>query len=352
MKVAIIGGGNTGCVMAAEFTLRGMEVTLCEKKEYWPEHIDAILANDRKIVLKGNDLQGEARIHCITDDLEKTVAENDVIVVSLVTWRRPELYDALKGKLRTGQTVLFSAGNFSSIQLRNVVGMDCPAIIGEMMGNVFPCRMIGDTTAFIAVPFKGQSCAAFPGKDIDKLAAVVDRIFPCKKVKTVFEAALNAPNVEIHLCASLLNLGAAEKDEHFGIYKDGLSEGVVLCAEAISREMKALMDKMGYSFATHVPMIKMLRQYDKFPELDAFRSLEGPNSRMHRYIHEDAGCGDSLLLSLAKKIGLDLPVLRSFVTIASAINGLDYASVTTLESLHIRGETPEEINRYLETGTL
>jgi len=350
MNVAIIGGGNTGCVMAAAFSLRGLQVTLCEKKEYWHEHIDAIAANNNTVSVIGNDLTGDAKIYCITDDLKQTLADNDVIVVALVTWRRPKLYEEFKGKLRAGQTVIFSAGNFSSIQLRNVVGKNCPAIIGEMMGNIFPCRMIGPARAIIAVPFKGQTVSAFPGRDTDRLVDSVEKIFPCSKAKNVFDAALNAPNVEIHLCASLLNLGGVEQHPDFGIYKDGLTEGVILCAESISREMQRLMDRMGYTFHSHVPMLKKLMQYDKYPELNAFRSLEGPDSRLHRYINEDAGCGDSLLLSLAGRLGMDLPVIRAFVTIASAINDIDYATVTTMENLQIKGNTPEEINSYLWDG--
>ena len=42
-KVAILGGGGTGCCFAAALTLRGFEVHLYEDKKYWNEHIDGIL---------------------------------------------------------------------------------------------------------------------------------------------------------------------------------------------------------------------------------------------------------------------------------------------------------------------
>ena len=72
-----------------------------------------------------------------------------------------------------------------------------------------------------------------------------------------------------------------------------------------------------------------------------------------RYIFEDAQNGAAFLHSLAETIGLSAPLARAFVTIASAINGTDfYASGRTMDKLGMAGMTAEQINRYLQEGTL
>ena len=42
-QIAVLGGGGTGCYIAAELSLRGFSVALYEEKAYWHENIDGIL---------------------------------------------------------------------------------------------------------------------------------------------------------------------------------------------------------------------------------------------------------------------------------------------------------------------
>ncbi len=350
-KVAVLGGGNTGCVMSAEFTLRGFDVTLYEEKKYWHEHIDGILANGGVVTLTGNDVTGDAHISRITDDLSSAIEDADVIFVSLVSWRHEEIGSKLKGVLKSGQTVIFSAGNFASIRMRQIWGMDAPVVVGEMMGNIFPSRMVDDRTALIGMKLAPKMVAAFPASDTEKLIQAVSPVLPCTAGRNVFEAALNSPNVVIHLAGSLTNLCNAERDEHFKMYLDGLSPSVLNCMKAVEEEKRAVMDRMGYKMVIHTSFIEQLMEYDKYPQFELFRNLEGPTSRLHRYINEDARCGDCLLLDLGKRLGVQMPTLEALMTLASVINDFDYASEgITLDKLGVVGKTPEEINTYLELG--
>ena len=337
--------------MAAAFALRGFDVTLYEEKTYWHEHIDGIRKNQNVIRVTGQDLTGDAHIARITDDLAEAVAGTELIFVSLVAWRHQALMEKLRGLLREGQTVIFSAGNFASIFLRRCLGMDHPAVIGEMMGNIFPCRMTGEHEAVIAAKLSEKLVAAFPASDTEKLVEAVSRVMPCRAGKNVFETALNAPNVVVHLAGSILNLAHAEKDPHFGLYNAGLTPSVIRCIKLVEGEKKAVIDRMGYQMVIHSSHMEHVMDYGHFPELDDFRALEGPNSAQHRYISEDASCGDCLILSLADRLGIEMPVLRALVTIASGINGVDYASTgITMDKLGVPGNTPEEINAYLHSA--
>ena len=66
-QVAVLGGGGTGCYIAAELKLRGYSVNLYEEAVYWHENIDGIRKRGG-IELTGNGLNGFAVLDKITVD--------------------------------------------------------------------------------------------------------------------------------------------------------------------------------------------------------------------------------------------------------------------------------------------
>ena len=177
------------------------------------------------------------------------------------------------------------------------------------------------------------------------------KFYPCHEGKNVFETALNAPNVCIHLAGSLLNTAAVEHNPNFALYRQGLSQGVINCQRAVEEEKRKIMEAMGYQMVTHTEMMDRLVQYDQYPELDCFRDLSGPSSMKHRYVVEDSTIGDSILMHLGQRLGIPTPTVHALVQIAGAVNREDYFKQgLSLEDLGITGTTPEEINAYLYAG--
>lgn len=349
-QIAVLGGGGTGCYIAAELSLRGFSVALYEEKAYWHENIDGILAHGG-VEMTGLGANGFARIGQITDDLAAALADCELVIISMVAWRHKKLAQAMKPLVRDDMVIVFSAGNFGSILFKRIFGPECRAVVGETCGNMFPCRMIGPGRAIAAGTYTPKLVAAFPGRDTPALMERFSKYFPCKPAKNVFEAALNAPNVVIHLAGSVLNTCGIERDPGFALYRDGLSQGVINCQKAVQAEKKRIMEAMGYQMVIHTAQMERLVQYDKYPELDCFRSLAGPDGMRHRYVEEDATMGDSILLQLGQRLGLPTPTVWALVQVAGAINQEDYfARGLKLETLGVTGKTPEEINQYLFSG--
>ena len=341
-QIAVLGGGGTGCYIAAELSLRGFHVALYEEKEYWHENIDGILERSG-VEMTGLGVNGFAKIGEITDDLASALKGCDLVIISMVAWRHKKLAEALKP--------LVTAGNFGSIILKRTFGLDCKTVVGEISGNMFPCRMIGAGKAVAAGMYKSKAVAAFPARDTGILMARYSKFFACTPAKNVFEAALNAPNVVIHLAGSLLNTCSIERNPAFALYKDGLSQGVINCQKAVQAEKQKIMEAMGYQMVIHTAQMERLVQYDKYPEFDCFRSLAGPDCMHHRYVEEDATIGNSILLQLGQRLNIPTPTIRALVQIAGAVNQEDYfARGLKFEDLGITGQTPEEINEYLFSG--
>ena len=77
--------------------------------------------------------------------------------------------------------------------------------------------------------------------------------------------------------------------------------------------------------------------------------MDGPNAIDHRYLHEDCSCGSAFALSVAERLGMDMPVLRAFVEVAGALNDRDYIrDGRTLENLGF----PKELSRQSERAVL
>ena len=349
-NIAVLGGGGTGCTIAANLTLAGQNVALYEHFQHW-ENLREIQKNGGVIHLTGQIFNGDAKIYRITDNMREAVQKAEIVFIAVIAGRHESLCKELAPLLRDGQVICFSAGYCASIILRKHLPKDRDVIIGEMQGNVYSCRMVNSTTAFSATPYTPKKVSAFPAKDTNKLVEALSEIYPCSPCKNVLEAALNSPNVSGHLAGSLLNTCAIESNPDFRLYADGLSEGVLRCIQAVEEEKCAVMEAAGLTCERHLGMVARLMQYDSFPELDDFRSLSGPNSMKHRYIVEDASTGQALLISLGEAVHVPTPYSQALVTLASAINQMDYhAHARTIQELGINNMSVDEINQYLETS--
>lgn len=347
-KVAIIGGGGGG-TMAADVSLKGYEVALYDRADRW-ENIRGI-AEKGGVEMTGQGNTGFTKVAMLTDKMAEAVEGAELILIAAIANRHEEICSELAPLLHEGQTVCFSAGNFGSLILKHKLGVDSPIVVGEMLGGVMSCRVVAPGVVFSARPYAKKKVGAFPASDNDKLVAALDPVYPCEPIRNVFEAALNCPNLTLHLAGSILNTCAVDRNPEFAFYRDGLSEHVINVLERLQNEKTQIMERMGYLNLLHVPFMRQLADYDNYPEFDGFRVLAGPSSMTHRYITEDATTGQTVLLDLAKLIGVEMPCMKSFVTIASAMNGADYlATGTNLKTLGLDGLTPEQINTYLETG--
>lgn len=346
--ISVIGGGGTGIMMAADLTLKGHEVTLCDLEKYG-ENLTAIKSRGY-VELTGNAAQGRAEISAVTFDIAEAAAQAEYILIAVMAQRQEEMIQALAPYVKDGQVICFSAGNCASIQMKEAV-QDRKALVGEMQGNIYPCRLREDGSVISAFAYKEKAVAAFPAKDNAAFVERLNKIYPCHAVQNVFQAALNSPNVSIHLAATLLGTSKLETMEDFRLYRDGLSPSVLRLIEVLEEEKDAVMSCMGYDMSRAAGQIKALMEYEEHPELEIFRGLAGPDSVSHRYVTEDAYTGNSLLLSLAREFQIHTPVLESLIVIASALNGTDfYAEGRTLANMGLAGLTAEQINAYLEKG--
>ena len=354
-KLTIIGAGSTGFAAAAYFTLRGHKVTLFDCERFQPVLEDINRQNG--ILLRGYaGAVGLAMPDQVTTDIAQAMDGAKLICVCVPAQRHPEIAELCAPYGQAGQNYLISPGNLGSVLYKREFekrGTAQGVVFAELAGNIFPCRLTGPAEALVAVPFPPKKAAAFPACDTPKLIEAFQDVMPITPLDSIIEAALNSHNVILHLSMSILNATQIEqKGKAFAIFRDGVTPGTIELAQAVENERTAIMDLLGYrAFGSAAAHLRNVSRYGEFPELDAFRSLDGPDSLHHRYIVEDGLAGVALMVSIGAEYGVPTPLSEALLKIATVISGVDFmAEGRTLHNLGISGYTPEQLLQLLRQG--
>lgn len=104
--VGVIGAGNVGCALAADLTLRGFDVRLCNRSS---ERLDEI-RRAGGITVTGA-VEGFAYIATLTTDVGEAVRGADVVAVTVPTPGLPFYAGALAGTTSPDQVIWLDPGH-------------------------------------------------------------------------------------------------------------------------------------------------------------------------------------------------------------------------------------------------
>lgn len=336
-RITVIGGGSTGHAAAALLTGKGFEVTLCDHEGFGREL--CAVKERGGILLRGYAGRGIYNPACVTHDFQNAVKGAGLILICVPAMRHEEVAKRIAFFMEEGQSVLILPGNLGSFIFRKVFEeyqVPKSVILAEMEGNLCPCRLTAPAEVTVGLPVRAKKVAALPGSRTEEFIERCQGVLELAGNKNVLEGALLSDNYVLHIGSSLLASSTiAQMKEKFILFQHGLTDYAVSLTEAVRREREELLLSMGLrerSSATE--FFEELRDRGNHPEYEVFCTLEGPDSLKHRYIEEDAMTCAAMALSCAKRSGAKMPVLKSVLTIASAVNDRDYyAQGRTLENL-------------------
>ena len=149
---------------------------------------------------------------------------------------------------------------------------------------------------------------------------------------------------------TVVNAGAIEKNEGtYYSFKQAICPSTIAIVDALWKEKKAVMDALGMPCGPS-PSGNFKKYAD--PEnhsFDNFKNLSGPDSMQERHITEDIPVIGCLFLSVARFVGVETPLYRALVTVASAINHTDYyKDGRTLENLGLGELRGVKIREYFK----
>lgn len=358
-KAAVLGGGNASHTIAADLTLKGLDINLFEMGQF-ADSMRTVFET-QEIEISGVAGSGTAKLNMVTSDINKAIKDVEVIFMPLPGFTVAPYAKLLAPVLKDGQAIIMLPGTLSALEFRTAIreqGCKRDVIVAETGGLPFATRLVapGKVRTFHIRAI--CSLATMPGNRCEELYERVKGLYPFAPRKTVVETGLAHLTPLLHPVGIILNAGRIERSHgDFYMYEEGMTPGVVRVAEAIDRERLAIGDKLGVKLPTGVDMMVESAYgprgslWESVNGSTGLTPVKGPESLTSRYLTEDIPFGLAAWANLGHAVGVPTPTMDGLVEIGGAIMGVNpWEHGRSLKKMGLEGISPEKILVYLEHG--
>ena len=360
-KIAVLGGGNGAHTMAADLTLKGFEVTLCEAPEF-EANFRTTLEQQGVSLIDGWGEERFVRLHKATTNFREAIEGADYIMLAIPAMGHDHFFNGMLPYLEDGQTIVSWPGNYSALRFASLLrqkGIKKRVTFAE--GHTLPwgCRMEGPGRVRIFVEAWKLLLAAFPAKETQRVVNDLKDVYPVVAGENVLATSLNNLNPIVHPVGCVLNAGWVDTlGKDFYLYRYGTTLSIARGIKAVFEEVKRVAEAVGVSMLDYPEeafwsRITIMGYYFKatFDKEGKIADISGPSSMKARYITEDTPYGLVPVGLLARQLGVSTPVINAVVELASVINQTNYwEQGRKPEELGIAGLGREELKRILEEG--
>lgn len=352
MKIAILGSGNGGCSMAADWSLAGHEISIFDFESF-PEQIEAV--NRKGGIEVEGEIEGFAPVNYAGHDMHRAVNGAELIVAVGPAYSTEPLAKALKPHLSDEQAVVVSPGSTGGgLLFKRILGYkpDDPAVtVAETSTLPYACRIMEPGKVHIYLKLKGGIfLSALPSSAAPAIHGKFNSVYKViKQGENYFQTMLQNANPVIHPAVTLLNAGRIENTAgNFLFYEEGVMPGVGRLIAAMDAERIAIGKALGVTVYPD-PVIGIQQGYMRgenyetdYSTAPGFMGIKAQGQLEHRYMNEDVGYGLLLLSEMARALDVDTPHMDAVITIASTVTGRDYRAECG-RSLRILG-LPQDIS--------
>lgn len=366
-KIAILGGGHAGFAHAADLTLKGFEVRLCEV----PEMVETIAPVQER---GGIDCYpdpstglptGFAEIHLVTTDAAAALDPADIIFVVVPAFAQAAFARLMAPVVKSDQIVVLSPGNFGgAVTFAEVLrqnGCQSLPILCEAQSMMYACRKGSPDSIKIFGYKQGLGIAVFPAKKTAEIIPTIQRVFPTtREAPNILWTWISNPNAIGHPPVTILNAGWLEQTGgDFLFYVQGMSPAVVRVMEDLDAERMALGRALGLELTPHSQMAKIWYghqgyQGSTFPDKarnPVYASIKAESSLDSRYLTEDVPFGLVPIEDLGRLAGVDMPICTSIINISNSLLSRDFrASGQTLGKIGLGDLSLEQLKEFVEEG--
>ncbi len=381
--VAVLGGGACGQTFAAEFTLAGYnKVRLYELPEFASESLGDVLKT-HEIELGGKQLNfkwfkraGVAKVDVVSTEIGEVLKGVGLVILALPAKGHKAFFEKMIPYLEDGQVISIFPDNFGSLMLRHMLrekGVNINVLIGGWSSMPYGVRVLEPGKLDCILRIRSLLCDALPSKDGDKFFEILkgtpafDGTVEFHRGDTILGVDLSNPNPVVHIPGSILNVGAMEVSEMEGIlgipsgkysmYKYGMSPAVSRVQLAFYQEERRIADAMGIRIIEHREdqffwkgSVMGIEYWVPFADV-VLPPVVGPDSVEHRYFTEDIPVGAVVRYHLAKKFGVEVPIIESLIQLGSVVCQQDFFKEgISLKQLGIEDLNKEQIMRYVKEG--
>lgn len=356
-KITILGGGNTAFAVAAKLSLDGASVTLCELPDF-SETIEPV-RESRSISLSGVAGQGVATVRHVTTDFAEGLADVELVLLIVPAYGHRAFAEACAPHLDDDQIIVLMPGTLGSLEFVHILKQQCATdrlIIAETDTAPYVCRKTSPKAAHIWGMVEGLGLGVMPNSEGERARKVVDRWFPGVHLyPNVLACGLAAMNPVVHPAGVLLNAGRVEYSRgDFYFYEEGVTPAVCRLICAVDRERLAIAKALDLDL---LPVEAAFYEAGFGPKGDLWATINGshmltqlraPGVLDTRWLSEDVPYGLATWAMLGQQLGVNCPIMRALVNVASATLGRDFwEAARTLKHLGVEGLNKQGLLNYI-----
>ena len=360
-KIAVLGGGNGAHTMAADLTLKGYEVAMCEAPEF-EKGISRTLERQAIDLIDAWGEKHTVKLNLVTTDFEEAVRDASYIMMAVPAFGTKDFFGRIIPYLEDGQTVIKWSANFSALLFANMLkekGVKKDITLAEAHTLPWGCRLVEPGTVQIMVWAVTLLLATLPARDTERVMGDVEKMYPVVPGKNVLATTLNNLNPIVHPVGTVMNAGWVDTmGKDFYLYRDGntlsISRGIKAIFEEVSKVAAAVgVPMLGYPEEDFWKKSSIMSTYFRaaFDKEGTVTKISGPESVRSRYITEDLPYGLVPIKKLGQQFNVATPVIDAVVEFASVINQTDYMKEDmSLEEMGIAGLGRDKLEEVLEQG--
>jgi opine dehydrogenase len=360
-SVAVMGGGNGAHAMAADLTMKGYRVNMCESPEF-KESLGTTLERQAIDLIDAWGEKHTVKINRVTTNFAEALKGVRYIMLTIPAIATKSFFNLMMPHLEDGQTIIKWSSNFSTLLFANMLkekGIKKNITLAEAHTLPWGCRLKAPSTVEIMVWVTKLLFATLPARDMNKVIHEVENMYPVVAGENVLATSLNNLNPIVHPIGTVMNAGWVDtigKDFYF--YRDGntlsISRGIKSIFDEVSRLANAIGVRMlEYPEEDFWKKSTIMSTYGRavFDKEGAVAGISGPSSVKSRYITEDIPFGLVPIKNLAVQFNVSTPVIDAVIQLASIINQTDYMKEgISTEELGIAGMDRDKLMKVLSEG--
>ena len=359
MEVAVLGGGHGCYAAAAELSENGHRV------RFWRRDAESFgpVLQDRTLTVRDFKGERDVSIASPTTSLAEAIDGAQVIVIPLPATTQEDLARECAPYWQDGQVVFLPPGTFGSyiyLKAARDAGNVSDVTFCETGTLPYLARKHGPTLVVVSGYGKHLPTGCMPARNSDRALALLAKVYPAiHPIEDALSGALMNAGGIIHPPLIMMNAGPLEHFERWDIHNEGTQPSIRRTTDALDGERIQLREALGYA-APHYPLADHYAKegaewmygrgaHEQLTDSGDWR--EHIVLTEHRYMLEDTRLGLSILSSVGKWAGIEMPLVNGFLAIASAITGRDlFAEGRTLERLGLAGHSKSEMRDLLQEG--
>ena len=368
MKITVIGAGNGGLTAAYCLAKNGHQVCIYDSPKF-PAQIEAVHAAGGITALEEDNeckmlMPGFAKINLATTDIQSAMEFADTFMMICPSFAQEIMFSSMLPYVKDGMTFFIVPGNYGGLVLNRMLqksehaGTDVTFI--DTISLPWATRAVKPGTISIMGVKEFMPMSVFPkAKKTPELINLVKDAFPIpvQFLENPVVAAMENINFGAHPLLSILNMGILENfNGDFNFYSDCCSTAIAKVEDELDKERLTVGESMHMHLRPELEAMNILyaSEYTSIYDFNRASSTHGkiknaPTNSKTRYITEDVPYLFVPFCEFAEICGVDVPVAKTLVTLASIYNGEDYMKTgRTLSKLGFGHWTKQEILDYLQ----